>query len=245
MKNNPTWGQIMPWYRNCDKPLSEPTVERIYDTRPRLVKMTMFDQTLHSIWTWKFTMTIERFRATSGIYGLGNLSHVSWWRHQMETFSALLAICAGNSPGTGEFPAQKPVTRSFDVSFDLRLNKRLSKQSWGWWFEALSHYDVTVMSRRVLHIRCLHRATKFVFPNSDQLRMLLSVRLVGKRSARFMFPSNKYSWNIMNKWMNKHLWFWVRNISDKKTERPAPLLTTLSDSLIPKSPKQPWSGLNV
>ena len=56
----------------------------------------------------------------------------------METFSALLAICAGNSPVPGEFPAQKPVTRSFDVSFDLRLNKQLSKQWWGWWFEALS-----------------------------------------------------------------------------------------------------------
>ena len=56
----------------------------------------------------------------------------------METFSALLAICAGNSPVTGEFPAQMPVTRSFEVFFDLRLNKRLSKQSWGWWFEAPS-----------------------------------------------------------------------------------------------------------
>ena len=51
----------------------------------------------------------------------------SWWRHQMETFSALLAICAGNSPVTGEFHAQRPVTRSSDVLFDLRLNKRLSK----------------------------------------------------------------------------------------------------------------------
>ena len=55
----------------------------------------------------------------------------------METFSALLAICAGNSPGTGEFPVQRPVTRSFDVFFDLRLNKRLSKQSWGGLFETL------------------------------------------------------------------------------------------------------------
>ena len=56
----------------------------------------------------------------------------------METFSALLAICAGNSPVSGEFPAQRPVTRSFDVFFDLRLNKRLSNQSWDWWFETLS-----------------------------------------------------------------------------------------------------------
>ena len=65
-------------------------------------------------------------------------SSFSWWRHQMETFSALLAICAGNSPATGEFPAQRPVTRSFDVFFHLCLNKGLSKQSWGWWFETLS-----------------------------------------------------------------------------------------------------------
>ena len=56
----------------------------------------------------------------------------------METFSALLAICAGNSPVPGEFPAQRPVTQSFDIFFDLRRNKRLSKQSWG-------HYDVSVM----------------------------------------------------------------------------------------------------
>ena len=34
-----------------------------------------------------------------------------WWRHQMESFSALLALCAGNSPVTGEFPSQRPVTR--------------------------------------------------------------------------------------------------------------------------------------
>ena len=44
-------------------------------------------------------------------------------------------LCAENSPITGEFPAQRPVTRSFDAFFDLRLNKQLSKQSWGWWFE--------------------------------------------------------------------------------------------------------------
>ena len=56
----------------------------------------------------------------------------------METFSASLAICAGNSPVPGEFPAQRPVTRSFDVFFELSLNKRLGKQLGGWWFEKLS-----------------------------------------------------------------------------------------------------------
>ena len=86
------------------------------------------------------------------IWGMTNMSHspycikriendiwtgvadCTWWRHQMETFSALLALCAGNSPVT----AQWPVTRSFDVFFDLRPNKLLSKQSRGWWFETPS-----------------------------------------------------------------------------------------------------------
>ena len=62
----------------------------------------------------------------------------AWWHHQMETFSASLAICAGNSRLPGEFPAQRTVTQSFDVFFDLCLNKWLSKQSWVWWFETLS-----------------------------------------------------------------------------------------------------------
>ena len=59
----------------------------------------------------------------------------TWWCHQMEVFSALLALCEGNSPVTGEFPSQRPVTRSFGVSFDLRLNKRLNEQSTCRWFE--------------------------------------------------------------------------------------------------------------
>ena len=53
----------------------------------------------------------------------------------METFSELLTLCAGNSPVTGEVPAKRTVTRVFDVIFHLRLYMRLSKQSWGWWFE--------------------------------------------------------------------------------------------------------------
>ena len=44
----------------------------------------------------------------------------------------------GEFTGPGEFPTQRPVTRNFGVSFDLRLNKRLSKQPWGWWFETPS-----------------------------------------------------------------------------------------------------------
>ena len=67
-----------------------------------------------------------------------SFTHIPWWRHQMETISVLLAICAGNSLVTGEFPTQRPTTRSFDVFFDLHPNKRLSKQWWSWWFETPS-----------------------------------------------------------------------------------------------------------
>ena len=77
-------------------------------------------------------------------------SNVSWWRHQMETFSALLAHCEGNPPVTGGFPSQRPVKQSFNIFFDLRLNKRLSKQSKRRWFETTSrplwrHCNVTLI----------------------------------------------------------------------------------------------------
>ena len=60
-------------------------------------------------------------------------------------YSALLAICAGNSPVPGEFPAQRPVTRNFDVFFDLRLNKRFSNRDAGDLGRYRTDYDVIVM----------------------------------------------------------------------------------------------------
>ena len=58
-----------------------------------------------------------------------------WWCHQMGTFSMLLAICEGNPLVTGGFPSQRPEMQSFDIFFDLCLNKRLTKQSRCWWLE--------------------------------------------------------------------------------------------------------------
>ena len=60
----------------------------------------------------------------------------------METFSALLALCAGNSPVSGEFPAQMPVTRVFDVFFDLRC---VNTREAGDLRRYPAHYDVIVM----------------------------------------------------------------------------------------------------
>ena len=97
-------------------------------------------------------ITVDEIRERVPKYHLhpGVLGNIGYpfvrWRHPMETFSALLALCAGNSLSPVNSPAQRPVTRSFDVFFDLRLNKRLSKRSW---FRDLrryrAHYDVTVM----------------------------------------------------------------------------------------------------
>ena len=70
-------------------------------------------------------------------------------------------LCVGNSPVTGEFPTRRPVTRSFGAFFDLRLNKRLSKQSWGWWFETPScalwrHFNDAILSPLENHVKTNH-----------------------------------------------------------------------------------------
>ena len=88
-----------------------------------------------------------------------DLSHDRWsypcngnlitWKDRLYTANIMMTSSNGNIfrvtgplcgefTGPGEVPTQKPVTPSFDVFFDLRLNKRLSKQPWGWWFETLS-----------------------------------------------------------------------------------------------------------
>ena len=58
-----------------------------------------------------------------------------WWRHQMETFSALLALCAGNSP---VIPPTKASDAELWCFLWSVLNKRLSKQSRRRWFDTPS-----------------------------------------------------------------------------------------------------------
>ena len=85
----------------------------------------------------------NEYQCQRDINSFSNYAKILWmWcgmrRHHMETFSALLALCAGNSPVTGEFPTQRPVTRSFAVFFDLRLDQQLRKRWKRLWFEAPS-----------------------------------------------------------------------------------------------------------
>ena len=83
----------------------------------------------------------------SSLCDLEDYGDVIKWKN----FPRYWPFCAGNSPVTGEFPAQRPVTRSFAAFFDLRLNKKLSKQSWGWllettWRPLRRHCNVTILS---------------------------------------------------------------------------------------------------
>ena len=54
------------------------------------------------------------------------------------TFRVTGPLLRGESTGHRWIPTQRPVTRSLDIFFYLRLNKQLSNQSWGWWFETSS-----------------------------------------------------------------------------------------------------------
>ena len=87
----------------------------------------------------------------------------------METFFALLAICAGNSPVTGEFPAQRPVTRSIDVFFDLRQKQQLSKQRRHRWCETPSR-SLWRHCNDIVKIRRAYRWLGLNSPHKSQWR---------------------------------------------------------------------------
>ena len=113
-----------------------------FTTLGELPKLT-FGELLNPGWLsfarWSLWNKLTRNLVIYAKDSMGFWWYGSWWRHQMETFSVLLALCAGKWPVPGEFPAQRPVTRCFDNFLDMSLNKRLRKQSWGWWFETQTH----------------------------------------------------------------------------------------------------------
>ena len=96
------------------------------------------------------------------------VGHILWWHHQMETFFELLALCAGNSPVTGEFPLQRPVTQSFDISLICAwTNSWVNNLEAGDMRCHHTHYDVIVMFYQSPSLRrsvCLGH-----FFNSDKI----------------------------------------------------------------------------
>ena len=125
-----------------------------------------------------------------------------------------MALCAGNSPVTGEFPSQRPVTRSYDVFFDLSLNKRFSKQScefefWVWvWLRDASCYRIGILPSRYTII-IIHMMTS---SNGNIFRV--TGRLCGEITGQRWIPRSKASnaglwcflWSApwINGWVNNH-----------------------------------------
>ena len=125
------WYERHDW-RSSDDPLSSPTQ---WKCDCNVARMPVWKPPAE-----KYTCISTKIKSTRKTY-------LSWWRHKMETFFVLLAICAGNSPVPGEFPAQRPVTRSFDVFFDLhlRINGWVNNGEAGDLRHHRAHYVVTVM----------------------------------------------------------------------------------------------------
>ena len=93
----------------------------------------------------------------------------SRWCHQVKTFSALLAFCAGISPVSGEFPTQRPVTRSFDVILDLCLNNGwVNNREAGDLRRHRTHYDVVGMYYLFKSRRC-----NYSYPNDGLTKQQL------------------------------------------------------------------------
>ena len=121
-----------------------------------------------------------------------------WWRHQMETFSAFQALCAGNSPVTGEFPAQKPVTRSFMFSLIcVWMNDWVNNYEAGDFRRHGGHYGVTVMfvsNDRIIHWRVKYILTRFgLWIYKVFVKLLLGLDLLKTRPPSTTFaPSANY-----------------------------------------------------
>ena len=116
----------------------------------------------------------------------------SWWRHQRETFSSLLAFCAGNSPVTGDFPAERPVTRALMFSLMCAwINSWVNNREAGNLRPHRAHYDVNVMtftSQNKLICR------KFDYGTSSRLQGSFSVCIHGDPGAvRSIIPITLYA----------------------------------------------------
>ena len=139
----------------------------------------------------------------------------TWWRHQMETFSALLALCAGNSPVTGEFRAQRPVTQSFDVFFDVPwINAWVDDGEASDLRRHRVHYDVIVMIHNSFYriIPILVAFLEMTHLTHPQLRMSRDIPCQGQwwpnlQSYKCITALQWVDHKILLYGLNKYPWF--------------------------------------
>ena len=107
----------------------------------------------------------------------------TWWRHFPRYIFRVTGHLCGEFPGPGEFPAQRQVTRSFVAFFDLRLNKWLSKQSRGEWFETLScplwRHSIDVWVFSCAYLMCAQDDSTHVFNWPHILLFILFLSISG------------------------------------------------------------------
>ena len=109
----------------------------------------------------------------------------------------------------GEFPAQRPVTQIFDVFFELCLNKRLSEQSWGWWFETPSrslwrHFNAYIcyISMRFGKSKMSSHAVSDLIQSTWTLQLLPAIK--SKRGWQCCQKSTKMYGISWRQWQNKY-----------------------------------------
>ena len=134
-------------------------------------------------WSWEQVWASERrcytcilsLAETLLIRSIHQKQNITWWRHQMETFSPLLVLCAENSPVNVKSPHKGQWRGAMLFSLIFALDKRPSKQSWGWLFETPSRtkwrhslFHMLVTSLEPLHelnqrkfSRVIHEVLKF------------------------------------------------------------------------------------
>ena len=123
-------------------------------------------------------------------YGMAWITDYAWWRHQMETFSALLVICAGNSPVPGEFPTKRQWRGALMFSFICAwINGWANNRKAGDLRRNRAHYDVSEMVPWKLEI------PRTIFgPLSDKLcphsyfpKLNVCALIFGINTSRFVF----------------------------------------------------------
>ena len=119
----------------------------------------------------------------------------------------------GEFTGPGEFPTQRPVTQSFDVFFDLRLNKRLSKHSWGWWFETLSwslwrHHNDWISPR----IRSMFNKLDTFFRLLPGKPWISALQQTPKESSHERTNSSRLQSLHYFQWFPDHWTQWLQNL---------------------------------
>ena len=108
----------------------------------------------------KYTIIIFKTNIYSSVVGISHFAMLT---------SSNGTIFRVTGPFCGEFPTQRPVTRSFDVFFDLPLNKRLSKQPWGWWFETPPWSLWRHCNAHKLHVYIVVYMWVYFFPKTLQI----------------------------------------------------------------------------